>query len=334
MQLNSYGLGTATGNIPDVDGKLTILAPEECPFTSLVNKPSDISNTFHEKFADDLRKPRTTGTAEGYAGQHGSNQATKRARFGAYVQRWMEEYAVTDVQQLISEKGGNYVTSNELALARSKCMRQLKRDIEATCLSANECQAGSDGEMKMRGAFTWLAQTQTPQIGADFLAPAAQRLTGVTDLVEYGDNSLNSVLKSLFENGGGGDYHIFAGSDYVEDVDLFTRRANAGGEDTRYRIIENGKPVEVTMMCSVFRTSFGRVTVHPDLFIRIDANGVGSTKSALVAAMPFWELAWLEPLADKAEARWRNAGGEGGAVKGIGGLYCSMPKSSGTIINS
>lgn len=332
MNTNSYTPGTTGGNKEWLDGTLSILEPEDTPFTSMVQKDNDARGTLHEVVADRLRAARTTGSREGTAGTNGNNKAAKRARFGAYLHRWIDNFGVTDVQQAISERGGNAVTSDEYADAKAKSVREVKRDIEATCLSTIETKGGGDDEMQLRGAFTWLASSQTPAIPSDYITPAAQRLTGVADLTETGSNSINSVLKSLATQGGSGEFHMFAGNDYVEDVDLFTRTGDAGSTKTRYQVLENGRAQDITLMVRAFQTSFGRVIVHPDQFIRIASDGTGDADSCLILDMGTWKMSFLEALhaADDEET----AGGMSGYVKAIGGLYCRMPRGNAYIYNS
>jgi hypothetical protein len=332
MNTNSYTPGTTGGNKEWLDGTLTILEPEDTPFTSMVSKDNSARGTFHECVADRLRAARTAGSREGTGGAGGNNKAAKRQRFGAYLHRFIDTFGVTDVQQAVSEKGGNAVTDDEYADAKAKCVREVKRDIEAACLSAIETKSGGDAEMQLRGAFTWLASSQTPAIPSEFQTPAAQRLTGVAGLIEVGSNSVNSVLKSLAAQGGSGDYQLFAGNDYVEDIDLFTRTGDGGSTQTRYQVVENGAAREITMMVRVFQTSFGRVTVHPDQFVRIDANGTGKVDSCLIADMQYWKMSFLEAL--HAQDDEETAGGMTGFVKAIGGLFCTMPRGNAFIYNS
>lgn len=333
MNSNSYGNpGVAGGNKEWLDSKLTILEPEETPFTSLVPKDNNAKSTFHEVVADRLRAVRTSGTREGDSGPKGGNKAVKRQRFGAYLHRWMDTYGVTDVQQAVSEAGGVAVTDDEYADAKAKALREVKRDMEATLCSNNDTQGASDDEMKTRGAFKWLASSQTPAIPADFLTPAAQRLTSVATLIEAGANSLNSVLKSLkSQYGGAREFHMIAGNDYVEDVDLFTRTGDGGTTATRYRVQETGGEREITMMVRVFSSSFGRLVVHPSDFLQVDSSGVGDVDSALILNLDLWKLSFLERL--HAVDDTEDAGGMSGYVKSIGGLFCSMPRGNASIQN-
>ncbi len=86
------------------------------------------------------------------------------------------------------------------------------------------------------------------------------------------------------------------------------------------------------MVVKVFETSFGRVTVHPDQFVRIASDGTGDVDSCLIADMEHWHLTFLEALhaADDPE----DASGMSGYVKAIGGLFCKAPRGSAFIYNA
>ena len=329
MNANSYQTpGTTGGNKEWLDSSLTILEPEQCPFTSMVEKDNNAKATLHEVVADRLRAPRTTGTREGDSGPKGGNKTSKRARFGAYLHRWHDSFGVTDVQQAVSEAGGNAVTSDEYSDNKAKAVREVKRDIEATISSALETQGATDDAMQLRGAFKWLDSSQTPAVPTDYLTPAAQRPTGITGLTEA---NVNTVLKSLKSQAGGGlTYQFLGGNDYIEDIDLFTRN-DGGSVTTRYKVEENGGPREITMMVKVFQTSFGRLEIHPSDFLQIDASGIGDTDSALILNMKNWKLCFLERL--HAEDDDEDAGGMSGFVKAIGGLFCTMPRGNARITN-
>jgi hypothetical protein len=330
MNANSYqSPGTTGGNKEWLDETLTILEPEETPFTSMVGKDSSARGTFHEVVSDRLRAPRTTGTREGDSGTKGGNKAVKRQRFGAYLHRFFDTYGVTDVQQLVSQAGGNAVTDDEYSDAKAKSIRELKRDMEATLCSSIDTQGGSDDVMQLRGAFKWLAATQTPQIPSDFLVPAAQRPTGVSGLTE---SNVNTILKSLKATvGGGRTYQFIAGNDYIEDIDLFTRTGDSGATSTRYKVEESGGSRDITMMVKVFQTSFARLEVHPSDFVNIDSAGAGDVDSGLILNMSLWKLSFLERL--HAVDDEEDAGGMSGYVKAIGGLFCKMPRGNATVTN-
>lgn len=334
MITTSYQPGSTGGNREWLDGPLTILEPEETPFVSSVKKVNGAKSTYHETVADVLDGVKITGTREGDSGSKSSNKAAKRQRFGSYLGRYLRNYSVSDVQQAISENGGTAVSSNEYADAKAKAVRELKRDMEAGCLSVLDGQGGSDDEMRMRGAFKWIAATQTPQIPAEFVAPAAQRLTGQASLIESGSNSLTSVLQSLFNTSGSRrNYDGFIGSTYAGNVDNFTRTGpelNTQGT----RVVYDGSTAKtIRLNVEMFDSTFGTVAFIPSTFLKIATDGgTGDLTSLLLINREFWRLDFLEPLHSKDDGE--DAGGKSGYVKCIGGVGCTMPKANGYIYNS
>lgn len=333
MNANSYGTpGTTGGNREDLRGPLTILEPEDTPFTSSVSKGEAPKSTLVEKGADRLRSVKTTGTREGSSGQGGGNKTTKRARFGSYLHRYYDAFGVTDVQAAIAKNGGNAFVSDEYAFDKAKCIREMKRDMEAVNLSNNDGQGGTDDEMKSRGFFKWLAATQTPAVPANFLCPSAQRISGQGNLLESGASSLNAVLKNLLTVvGGRKTYDAHLGVDYQEDADRFTR-VNESTTNARFQVMDYAEKHEITMMVKVFESSFGRVNFIPNVFVNVDSSGVGNTKALALARTELWELLFLEEL--HAVDDRQDAAGESGYCKAIGGLFCAEPRGNGMIYNS
>lgn len=309
-------------------GPISIIVPEETPFASMVKKGPAPHNTFTEFLADTLRKPRTAGSREGSSGAKGGNKATKRQRFGVYQHRFHDTFGVTDIQQLITVRGGTVDVPSEYDYAEAKCIREIKRDIEAVFCSANDTNGGNDDEMKTRGAFKWLEATQTPQVPADFVTPAAQRVTGLATLTEA---AVNGVLKSLKSNyGGAREYQCIAGNDYIEDFDNFTR-VNSDATNIRYRVNENAATHEITLMVKVFRSTFGSINIIPSEFVNVDANGDGDVDSLLILNMDLWEALWMEALNSNEDPP--DAGGQSGYCKAVGALGCHNPKGNASIKN-
>ncbi len=335
MNATSYSPGTAGGNKEWLDGVLTILEPEETPFTSMLHKGSDAKSTYYEVVADRLRMPRTTGTREGESGLKGGNKTMKRARFGSYLHRWMDTFSVTDVQQAVSRAGGNAVTDNEYGDSKAKCIRELKRDIEATLLTNTNSVGGGDEEMRTRGAFNWLTLTTEGANGIplDYQPAAAQRTTGTATLTE---KVVNDSLKGLqTQYGSSREYTMLVGQSYLQDIDMFAVQTSATGTAVQHTypvIIDGGKNRTISMTVKVFESSFGRITVQPSLFTNLSSAGAHNATSALILNRDQWKLTFLENL--HAVDDWDDAGGTGGYCKAIGGLFCSMPRGNAYITNS
>lgn len=337
MNANSYDSPAETGgNREDLRNVLTILEPEDTPFTSSVKKGPSPKATFVEVLADTLRTPRKSGTKEGADASKGGNKALKRARFGTYVHRVFDTFGVTDVQQIVSQRGGTAAVDDEYGSAKAKCVREVKRDIEAICLGDQEHQGGSDTDMKTRGFFNWVkatAQTSNP-VPADFRPAAAQVKTGVgTTVPLFTEDALNAVCKALKKvYGGKRTFQMIAGDDVVETVDKFTR-VNENTTNTRYRVTEMSTNHEITLMVQVFESSFARLEIIPGDFIKlVDSTGLGDPTAAAIVNQALWELQFLDALhsADLDD----EGGGPSGYVKAMMALTCLNPKGNGAIYNS
>lgn len=348
MNANSYSSpGLAGGNREDLRDILTILEPEETPLTSMCKKGDAPHATLVEVLADTLRKPRLAGTREGQDAGKSNNKAKARQRFGSYVHRVQDEFGVTDVQQLISKKGGTAAVDNEYGGAKAKCVREVKRDIEAIACSDNEMQGGADTDMQTRGAFTWVLDTaQTVQpVPAAFrnLAAATQTnfnttanatiMSAVTGSNIMTEQNFNTMLKNLSKiYGGKRTYQVIAGDNITETVDNFTRLNPSGTNAIRYNVMENASTHTITLNVSVFEGSFGRAEMIPTQFNKIDATGNGDANTALVLNMDLWQMLFLDPLHSMDQES--NAGGESGWVKAMFALLCLNPKGNGKIYNA
>jgi Family of unknown function (DUF5309) len=337
MNASSYVPGRIGGNREDLRGPLTLLEPEETPFTSMIKKEAAPKSTLVEVVADTLDGVRIMGTPEGSDGSIGGNKAVNRARFGSYLHRWHRTYGVTDVQQDISVAGGVAGVDNEFNNSRAKALRELKRDMEASHLSGNDTVGGGADAMRERGVFKWLDATQTPAIPPLYQCPATQRRTGVTDLQESGvaAGSVNEVLKSLITQYGGPQTFTFlCGNDYAEDVDLFTRTHSGAEADTskRYRVNENGTNMTITLHVKTFRSTFGVLNIVVDQFLRCaDGARIGDPKSGFIFSERYWSMLMLEELFSAEDPE--SAGGRTGYCKAIGASMCRMPRGNASIIN-
>lgn len=335
MNTTSYTPGATGGNKEWLDGPLTILEPEETPFVSTTRKNGGAKATYHEVVADTLDGVKITGTREGDSGPKGGNKASKRERFGSYLGRYFRSFGVSDVQQAISKNGGVHAVADEYAYAKAKAIRELKRDMEAACLSALDGQGGTDDEMRMRGIFYWLADSQTPAVPADFRPPNDQQITGQAALLESGSNSLTTALQSLFNTSGGRrTYDGYIGSTYMGNVDNFTRTGPELTSTYGTRVVYDGESAKtIRLNVELFDSSFGLVNFIPDQWLQISTDGgTGDPACLVLCYRDYWSIDFLENL--HAVDDEEDAGGKSGYVKAIGGLMCRMPKGNAYIYNS
>lgn len=336
MNANSYDQpGTTGGNREDLRNILTILEPEDTPYTSLARKGDSPHSTLVEVGADTLRSVRKTGTQEGSDANRANNKKTKQKRFGVHVQRVMDEYGVTDVQQAISRNGGNAFASDEYASGKAKTLREVKRDIEAACCSDNETNGGNDSDMTTRGLFTWISSTQgtVQPVPTDFLTPAGNILSGVgTTVPLFTEAQLNAILKSMQRvYGGKREYQCIAGDSVIETVDNFTR-VNSSTTNVRYNVMQDADENEITLMVQIFESSFGKLNMLPTQFNKVDSAGVADPQTAYILNMELHEILFLDQL--HAMDLIDEGGGPAGFVKAMFANICKNPKGAGKIYNT
>ena len=335
MNTTAYNPGISGGRREDLRNVLTILEPEECAYTSQVRKGPAPKSTFIETLADNLKKPTTTGSKEGTDASRGGNKVINRQRFGTFVHRKIEEFGVSDVQQIISEKGGQAGVDNEYGNAKAKALRELKRSIEAVNLGGQDHAGGDDANMQTRGALSWIssaAQASNP-VPSLFRTLTGAILSGVgTSVPLFTEDALNGVLKTLWGvYGSKRTYQLIGGTNVIDTIDHFTR-VDANGANSRYRVMEDADENEITLMCKVFDTSFGRVETMPSAFVNVDVNGNGDPNAAGIFNMELWHMDLFDALhtMDLPEL----GGGPSGYAKTMWANFCDSPRGNGKIYNT
>lgn len=329
MQLTSFSPEALTTRKPSLDTFIRFLEMEETPFTSVVQSSNKARAAVHQAFIDKLKSPRVSGTSEGYAGGAGGNQS-RRESFLVPLQRFFKEYGVSDLQQIIATRGGDWVVRDEVANSRAKALREVKRDIEAVALLDRDAKLAGDVErIESRGAIKWLDSTMTPDIPDSVRCPAAQRKTGVATLTE---THLRDMVTSLSKQGAGKRFDAFVGADYRNNVDAMIAYRDPGNitDAGRYRVVNNGQVQELVLTVDVLRFSGGKLVVHTDHWLNYDeTTESGDPKVALFTSLAQWEMIWLEPI--NIVETITTAGGFHEKMRGYGGLACYAPRANGVI---
>jgi hypothetical protein len=173
---NTTPPGSAVSNREDLTDVLSILAPEETPILSSLNKQK-ANATFVEWTVDSLANPETAGIREGADVTTFTDKFAGRARLGNYVQKFRRDFQVSDLQEAVDSVG-----PAKIAQAEAKSIRELKRDIEATLASANPraVEDGSSTAYALRGLGAWLDSTGP----GTFLLASAHLLQASTRLLK------------------------------------------------------------------------------------------------------------------------------------------------------
>ena len=185
--------GSGVSNREDLTDVLSILAPEETPILSSLNKEK-ASATFVEWTVDSLADPSTSGIREGADVSTFTDKFAGRARLGNYVQKFRRDYQVSDLQEAVDSVG-----PAKIAQAEAKAIRELKRDIEATIASGNDraVENGTDTAYALRGLGEWLSVSGPSDVPAGFRTPADSVYTvAEANATAFDESAFNDIITS------------------------------------------------------------------------------------------------------------------------------------------
>jgi hypothetical protein len=250
--------GSAVSNREDLTDVLSILAPEETPILSSLNKQK-ASATFVEWTVDSLAAPVTSGIAEGADVTTFTDKFAGRARLGNYVQKFRRDFQVSDLQEAVDSVG-----PAKIAQAEAKSIRELKRDIEATLASANDraVEDGAGTAYALRGLGDWLDSAGPADVPAGFRTPAASIYTTTeAAAAEFGEEALNDIITSIFEQTGStNDLMLIADTGLRRVIADFAR--TSGNSDNSVRNVNyDGGSGQITLRVDMYESDHGMVSI-------------------------------------------------------------------------
>ena len=161
----------------------------------MFNKSPRPTSYFQEWQVDNLFPPNFSGVLEGQDAATFDNAAENRARIGNYVQKFWRKWAVSDIVEAADVAG----VSNEVANAKMKKLREIKRDIEAAIGADTEMQADSGTvPYLMRGLGMWIGGTQTVHAVPTAYATPSNSINN-TAIASLTETLFNGVFQSIFE---------------------------------------------------------------------------------------------------------------------------------------
>lgn len=250
--------GSAVSNREDLTDVLSILAPEETPILSSLNKQK-ANATFVEWTVDSLADPLTAGIREGADVGTFTDKFAGRARLGNYVQKFRRDFQVSDLQEAVDSVG-----PAKIAQAEAKSIRELKRDIEATLASANDraVEDGSTTAYALRGLGDWLDSAGPSDVPSGFRTPAASIYTAAEAAVtEFGEEALNDIITSIFEQTGStNDLMLIADTGLRRVIADFAR--TSGSSDNSVRNVNfDGGSGQITLRVDMYESDHGMVSI-------------------------------------------------------------------------
>jgi hypothetical protein len=255
---NTTNTGSAVSNREDLTDVLSILAPEETPILSSLNKQK-ANATFVEWTVDSLAAPVTSGIREGADVTTFTDKFAGRARLGNYVQKFRRDFQVSDLQEAVDSVG-----PAKIAQAEAKSIRELKRDIEATLASANDraVEDGSSTAYALRGLGDWLDSAGPADVPAGFRTPAASIYTAAeAGSAEFGEEALNDIITSIFEQTGStNDLMLIADTGLRRVIADFAR--TSGSSDNSVRNVNyDGGSGQITLRVDMYESDHGMVSI-------------------------------------------------------------------------
>jgi hypothetical protein len=333
MTSNSYNSPGITGGIrEDLRKALTILYPEQTPYISTIAaKTGEARSVYSEQGLDTMPDITIDGTPEGGAANQGGNRFPKRQRFGVYQQRITESFGVSDVEQKVSEKGGNAFTSDEYADSQAKAFEVLKLRIESACLSTLAGQQGTNTTpMRTNGVFNWLSGSAAT-VGTDYQTPSTLRFTSVATLVEVGGSSVQDMLVNLASiSGKTMEYKALVGNTYAKHVDAFSSGVTA---DVAFRTMNFGTPHTMDRRVTAVKFTHGTVHFIPSFHLNKGLSTITpNPKACLILTPEHWQVDYLEEPTIAEEKS--DASGKSGAWRAMFANRCYHPQTSGYIVDT
>ena len=254
--------GSAVSNREDLSDVLTILAPEETPVLSSLPK-TRAAGTFHEWTVDSLSAPTTAGIAEGADVTTFTDQFSGRARLGNYTQKFRRDFMVSDLQEAVDSVG-----PAKIAQAEAKAVRELKRDVEATLLSANDraVEDGAGTVYKLRGLGDWIDSSGPSDVPSSFRTPS----DSIHSSGAFTETVMNNIITSIYRvSGNTNSLTLVADTALRRKVSDFARTGVDGStshEGVR-TVNYNGESAQIKLSVELYQSDHGIVSVvnmNPD----------------------------------------------------------------------
>ena len=328
--------GSAVSNREDLTDVLTILAPEETPILSSLNKER-ASATFVEWTVDTLAAPSTAGISEGADVTAFTDQFKGRAKLGNRIQKFRRDYMVSDLQEAVDSVG-----PAKIAQAEAKAIRELKRDIEATISSSN-LQATEDGlgtANALGGLGDWIQNAAgSGNVPTAFQTPAGS-IKDVPADEEFTETQLNDIITSIFTvTGSTNNLMLVADTDLRQSVSDFARfgatyaGSGAGTESIR-SVNYDGNSGTIKLSVELYESDHGVISVvnaNPDCAPTQPAVGKAGRQGYILNP----EYAGIHELIPMGSTRLPNlGGGERGFVDCALTLGVYHPGAHGKIVST
>jgi hypothetical protein len=320
---------TQVGKREDLADYISLVDAKDTPIVSMAPKGNKPGNTLLQWQADNMPAAVTTGSVDGVDVSAYENLNSGRAIISNYVQVFQRAIRVSPLAVDVSVVAG---LRDELAGMVAKGIKLLKRDMEATVSSNNDAQAddGTDPYLtKALGTFISTSGGSTLQVPSAFRTPSASIATTAT--ASLTETNIQAVLTSIYgQTGQFKEYDGVVGTNLKRAFSnlLFTTSLSttstvgvtgAGGTAIRTFSRDANSDAYIASV-DIFEGDFGRIKLHPSLFMPDADNGY-------VLDMELLELRYtnLPEVTELPDA----GGGPARLIKAVAGLVVKNPLGLG-----
>jgi hypothetical protein len=276
----------SVGKREDLSDIIAVVDAKETVLTSSIKKGSKKpTNAYVEWLVDSYPSTQTSGTVDGteVAYTDAADFAATRYRIGNYIQQFRRVPGVSRLEETVATVAGvnnpdpqGVAGSTEFARAKAKATVMIKRDIEATFLSANGAVAGTGSvAYKTRGLGQWLsASADSVALGqGNVLLNSSQIYSG--NLSAFTEDSLRGVLQQRWSvTGKGGDLLAIVGSDIKNAVSDFSRYLPSRSSNTPVRFYnQDVNSKMVSSVVDIYSGDYGNLELHLSAFLPTTRTG-------------------------------------------------------------
>ena len=320
---------TQVGKREDLADYISLVDARDTPITSLIPKGNKPGNTLLNWQADSMPAAQSSGSVDGVDVSSYSNLNENRAVLQNYIQVFQRAIRVSPLAVDVSNVAG---LRDELAGMVAKGIKLTKRDIELTISSDNDAQADNGTVPYLtRGLGEWIkngAQSVLP-VNSNYRTPTASINTTVTG--SFTESDAQGVLTSIYgQTGSFKEYDCVVGTSLKRAFSnlLFTTGLTTtstagvtGSGATAVRTFSRDANSDAYIASvDIFEGDFGRLKLHPSLFLPNAARGY-------VLDMELLELRYtnLPEVTELPDA----GGGPARLIKAVAGLICKNPLGLG-----
>lgn len=267
-QANTYGDGSVL-NREDLRDLITLVEPEKFPITSMASKAPSARAMYVEWGLDALNAPDYSARAEGADVTEHDDPSKNRKRIGNYIQKLQRTWSVTKEMALVQTAG----IKDEIANAKMRSVRELKRDFEALISSDQEMDGNNPQELRGLGKWIDNAAQATNPVPDAYRTPSASIDTTATGSLT--DGTIGAVIQSVYEETGepSTSFKLVCGPRLRSAITGLQRAVGA----TPYQVTDNAKMHEINLRVDEYYSDFGTIFVMPSVFLGRTSGVAGLT---------------------------------------------------------